>query len=138
MDLDQLWTTALKVLQIFEDTLNRSYASLRYDRFSQCPNCSRYSFLGEWLTPKELQKMQKKVCTMCKANINYIYLAKPAIGKNPGINKFIFFYCKYIIFRRRLMMNFDLILWILSTRPEKIADEVGKNGQTLLNIKQQL
>ena len=74
-DLDHVWVLALKILNIFEETINSTYPStkqmtcktihtliiyveshffkgLRYDRFSMCPECEKFSFIGEWLTPK--------------------------------------------------------------------------------------
>ena len=43
----------------------------------ECPECQALSFLGEWLTPKELQGLQTKQCEACKKDINTAYLVQP-------------------------------------------------------------
>lgn len=59
---------------------------LRYDRFSLCPECETFSFIGEWLTPKELQKNKFKNCPSCDNLIEYVFLVKPSTGQNPSLD----------------------------------------------------
>ena len=51
-----------------------------------CPECGTFSFLGEWLTPKELQKNKFKNCPHCDQLIEYVFLVKPSIGQNPTLD----------------------------------------------------
>ena len=84
MDLDHLWVTALKILSIFEEAIFSSYPGLRFDRLSMCPSCEIYSFLGEWNTPKELQKNKIKTCKSCEESIDCSFLVKPTTGQSTG------------------------------------------------------
>lgn len=52
MDLDFVWISALRLLQLFEEAVHYTCPSLIFDRFSLCPECEKFSFIGEWLTPK--------------------------------------------------------------------------------------
>jgi hypothetical protein len=52
MDLDFVWISALRLLQLFEEAVHYTCPSLIFDRFSLCPECDKFSFIGEWLTPK--------------------------------------------------------------------------------------
>ncbi|CAF0772659.1 unnamed protein product [Brachionus calyciflorus] len=82
MDLDQIWLVALKILQYFEETISQTYPSLRYDRWSLCPECEKYTFYGEWMTPKELQKIKSKVCPVCEKIVHYSFLVRPSTGQS--------------------------------------------------------
>ncbi|CAF0906963.1 unnamed protein product [Brachionus calyciflorus] len=82
MDLDQIWLVALKILQYFEESISQTYPSLRYDRWSLCPECEKYTFYGEWVTPKELQKIKSKVCPGCEKIVHYSFLVRPSTGQS--------------------------------------------------------
>ena len=55
---------------------------LRFDRFSLCPECEKYSFYGEWVTPKELQKIKSKTCPECEKVVHYSFLVRPSTGQS--------------------------------------------------------
>ncbi len=57
---------------------------MRYDRYTQCPDCGLFSFLGEWMTPKELQKNKTKKCLSCEMTIDCSFLVKPTTGQNTS------------------------------------------------------
>jgi hypothetical protein len=54
-----------------------------------CPECENFSILGEFFTPKELQKAKSKMCPSCKKLIEEIgYLVKPIAGRSLSNNLF--------------------------------------------------
>ncbi len=64
---------------------------LRYDRWSLCPECDKFTILGEFFTPKELQKAKFKVCPGCEKTIEEVgFLVKPTTGRSLSINFVIF------------------------------------------------
>ncbi|CAF5164854.1 unnamed protein product, partial [Rotaria magnacalcarata] len=46
-----------------------------------CPYCHKYSFMGEWTTPKELQGLKIKICSSCGQNVDTNYLIQPNENK---------------------------------------------------------
>ncbi len=52
LDFETLWNLATQILTLFEETLS-TLPSMIFDKFSKCPECKQFSFLGEWSTPKE-------------------------------------------------------------------------------------
>ena len=75
-----------------------------FDRYSQCPECRMFTFLGEWITPKEyffktdylirisvfilnlsVHAAKVKKCTNCDKIIESLLLARPSSGKSLGL-----------------------------------------------------
>ncbi len=43
----------------------------------ECPYCHALAFLGEWLTPKEMQSIRSKSCDYCTKDVPTAYLVQP-------------------------------------------------------------
>ncbi|CAH1781823.1 unnamed protein product [Owenia fusiformis] len=76
IEVQQLWTVMLPLLKDCEDVISR-FTGIWLVRYAECPVCRDLSFLGEWLTPKELQNIPKKICECCKKMVNTDYLVQP-------------------------------------------------------------
>ncbi|CAF0970354.1 unnamed protein product [Rotaria sp. Silwood1] len=101
---DNIWNVLMSLLNLFEEMFKNLAPSLfNYDKFTQipkiasilkvtliffikdnqfnryvcCPYCNEYSFMGEWITPKELQCIKRKLCTSCGQNVDTNYLIQP-------------------------------------------------------------
>ncbi len=48
-----------------------------FRRQMACPFCGENTFLGEWLTPKELQCVPTKLCQLCRKDVPTMYLVQP-------------------------------------------------------------
>jgi DNA-directed RNA polymerase subunit RPC12/RpoP len=59
------------------------------ERYMECPYCRSLSFLGEWLTPKELQSMESKPCDNCKKEVSTAFLVQPKEKKRGKKNAFL-------------------------------------------------
>lgn len=75
----------MRIVLIFED-MAFNQPSMIFDRYSQCPECRLFTFLGEWITPKDVQTAKVKKCTNCDKIIDALYLAKPSSGKSLAMD----------------------------------------------------
>ena len=51
----------------------------------ECPKCAHRGFLGEWLSPNDLQAHAARVCQQCNVAIATMYLIQPKEKKRGTI-----------------------------------------------------
>ncbi|UJR10108.1 hypothetical protein I4U23_014330 [Adineta vaga] len=78
---EQIWNVLMLLLNHFEDLFKTLTPNNQFNRYVRCPYCNEYSFMGEWTTPKELQGLQSKTCTLCNEDVDTSYLVQPNESK---------------------------------------------------------
>ncbi|XP_074657627.1 uncharacterized protein LOC141910751 [Tubulanus polymorphus] len=81
-----LWIIMLQVLANIERLLEQ-FPGAYFQRLMECPRCKEASFIGEWLTPKELQNLDTKPCQSCGEEVNTLYLVPPKEKRGKEILK---------------------------------------------------
>ncbi|CAF4519735.1 unnamed protein product [Rotaria sp. Silwood1] len=79
--LEEIWNVLMPILNHFEAVLTNLAPSNLFDRSVQCPHCKKFSFMGEWTTPKELQCIKMKACLLCGQNVDTARLVQPNESK---------------------------------------------------------
>ncbi|CAF0830768.1 unnamed protein product [Adineta ricciae] len=74
---EEIWNVLMPILNHFEEMFTQLAPSNQFERFVQCPQCKEFSFMGEWTTPKELQCIKTKACSLCGENIDTARLVQP-------------------------------------------------------------
>ncbi|KAK2154300.1 hypothetical protein LSH36_271g02017 [Paralvinella palmiformis] len=74
--VEQIWQVLLPFLKDCEDVIAKCTGA-RMERYMECPYCRGLSFLGEWLTPKELQAVDVKMCDNCNRDVSTSFLVQP-------------------------------------------------------------